>query len=1665
MAAEVPQTLEYKGGQLNAAPVLEVENFTNWKKRKPEGQWTADERKAANLDQRLKSLIMSVLPDDQMNYVINCLTTKSTWDDLILYKALINELVNDGIKLSKLEINTGFINGLPKKWLSFCQSLRNTNHVKDSELASLFGKLKYEENLIDSIYETEKNKSLVSATPLSTAFFSTSIVQDFQDSPDDEEDIRSSQEYLDDLEEEYQARALLAKSKRFFKKALKVPSYQSPFQPKPLSSSYHKPELRPTKYFKAKYNKVKAKLALLSSSASAFKALMVKNKCLIAKAYEWDEEEVSSDDNEKVEVKVLMTLAEDNDAISKEGARNGEWVKISMRKVHTLLEMEDNNDRKTYLDYLCIDLNYVEEQRNNLLLRFSKRIKNLRTELKELTTIIESWLNISNKVKQYVILRVDQLTEDPSNSGQKDPVFVKSLADDTKVSIRGVERPRLSEAECFILPNHYTGRILPADSQRNTTDPPVAVTDSLTTDYDSTDESSVCSTPLPPLKKLDGVEPVSGPNTIKSILRSKSTFKAETLKGVIINESSSASARGDKSSSALKVNSDLSGKLKSVKIKDDPPLVIVIKELNNLKLQISKISHLTLEITNHNRTRDHADYMSTMNMSKHLKNQNGSSSRSRTPIPSKHFFPPCIHCGFNDHLFDDCVNYHGSYDHDTHVHNKIISLRRGIKPRNPQHVMKSCKTCGSTVHTTTDHNDIEWFRRGETLQAKKTKALKSTKVESSNANRYKTPSKSGCSRHMTGVKSYLHKCVEQPGPKVVFGDDSTCTTEGYGSIKLIHPQSSQAPDVSIQSSADPLQFDSGLVVPYCLPTDDPLECLNKDLAFVCTTFASSYPPNKLETVSNLMHQVVMPERQTLSYVGNCLTGNDHIARQYTQSKNVQWLKQKMMLAQLQEARIQLSKEQLAILADTGERVNSGPCTFTVITNALFQSDGIDLYDSDCDEVPTAQANFMANLSSCNSEVLSEVPYSDTYLIDMHNQDVQEMSYSKQTYIIDFSDNKIHSDSNIIPYSQYLQESQHADEEIDTLKENLSNNVKEKESLSKTLTVFKTESKEKEFKYIDKKIVLEKQNKELENIIFKMYRSTQAMHMLTKPHSVFLHDSHRTKLWLSNPFHLKKAQWIKPTLYDGSVIVKEHVVISVIDDEKTLILKEESRSKMLDKQNDPISVKQKINISPIDYSKLNNLKEDFGKHFVTQQELSAEQAFWLKHSNYNPDTSVKSHTSVRIEAPSDLSKVSLINESLKKLKYHLASFDKVVKKRTTSDAISAAVVDQCFVDKNTFEIEKKELKLENERLLEHIICQDVVNIVMHADVKFDNVLPMPNTFLDDIIALDVMKMENDRLMELLVSQDLVHTAINSLAVINDYQSIERSYIKEYEKNLKLAAELSQMNELLKTCSRLEQRFEQARTSNPLDNALAYACMYTEQIQELLVYVSDTCPSSPLKSEKLVAVTPINKAKKVTFAKISATSENNTQTRVDLHKTQTTNKPLVPSTSVQSSTNASRSIPRSTTKNTRIMQPLSSNQKHQRVEAHTRNAKSECSKCKKCLFDANHDLCTDITKIPRKQSKMGKHEHGDGRARKKPRGSYQSQTMVSKYNMAGLKRHLRFSLANTQEGMPRWIEGSTKEMAIYTNYTLRRNTRSYKPRIATLAIRVSYQVIQRWIRSIQ
>nr|GEV12301.1 retrovirus-related Pol polyprotein from transposon TNT 1-94 [Tanacetum cinerariifolium] len=146
--------------------------------------------------------------------------------------------------------------------------------------------------------------------------------------------------------------------------------------------------------------------------------------------------------------------------------------------------------------------------------------------------------------------------------------------------------------------------------------------------------------------------------------------------------------------------------------------------------------------------------------------------------------------------------------------------------------------------------------------------------------------------------------------------------------------------------------------------------------------------------------------------------------------------------------------------------------------------------------------------------------------------------------------------------------------------------------------------------------------------------------------------------------------IQPALYDGSVIAKEHAMISVNDDEETLILEEKSRSKMLDKQNDPISIEKKIKISPIDYSKLNQIKEDFGKHFVTQKELSTEQAFWLKQLSLY-ETPVTLHTHVRIEAPSELTKGN-INAQLQEKVFATTTLKNELRKLKEKNVVNTVV---------------------------------------------------------------------------------------------------------------------------------------------------------------------------------------------------------------------------------------------------------------------------------------------------------------------------------------------------------------------------------------------------------
>ncbi|GJZ67119.1 retrovirus-related pol polyprotein from transposon TNT 1-94 [Tanacetum coccineum] len=333
--------------------------------------------------------------------------------------------------------------------------------------------------------------------------------------------------------------------------------------------------------------------------------------------------------------------------------------------------------------------------------------------------------------------------------------------------------------------------------------------------------------------------------------------------------------------------------------------------------------------------------------------------------------------------------------------------------------------------------------------------------------------------------------------------------------------------------------------------------LDKDLYDSWKKYAKDILEKSLELLSQGQQRVVK--------CFNC-QGEGHMARQCLKTKrkrDATWFREKVLLVEAQGNGKVLNEEELEFLADPG--ITKGPVTQSVIIhNATYQADDLDAYDSDCDEISTAKAILMANLSSYGSDVLSEVSISDNTNNDMLNQSVQEMPYSEPSHFLEHPENEIHT-------IQDTNSSAQQDALILSVFEQLSNQVTNcnkvnndnliaNESLSAELERYK--EREKEAKNIDTEIALEKKVKELDNIVHKIGQSAQTVLMLTKP-QVLYDNNLKQALSFPNLFYLKKAQQIKPMLYDGSVITKETNVISFrCFQTETLMLEEESRSKML-----------------------------------------------------------------------------------------------------------------------------------------------------------------------------------------------------------------------------------------------------------------------------------------------------------------------------------------------------------------------------------------------------------------------------------------------------------------------------------------------------------------------
>nr|GEV24401.1 hypothetical protein [Tanacetum cinerariifolium] len=307
---------------------------------------------------------------------------------------------------------------------------------------------------------------------------------------------------------------------------------------------------------------------------------------------------------------------------------------------------------------------------------------------------------------------------------------------------------------------------------------------------------------------------------------------------------------------------------------------------------------------------------------------------------------------------------------------------------------------------------------------------------------------------------------------------------------------------------------------------------------------------------------------------------------------------------------------------------------------------------------------------------------------------------------------------------------------------------------------KTDKKVLHESYLGESVCLKDANKVISELLLKYQQHVQSVPMLTKRPSFPTQDLYKTALGRSNPLYLKIAQQCHPALYNGHVLLDPTYIHNVVhDSEETLVQAEVTRTKMFEKMKEPIAVEHRQVITePVNYAKINSLYS----HFVPQKKLSREQVYWLpteEIASYNSNQSKPVTEFVRTRPTK-----SQVKAQLQMLKACFLEFNKVVKTRTTPSALTHGEwrfehtkrcfvegiipfyeklkkyvndiednlfkeitefikifdeldkeYDQCFNDKKSFEVEKKNRLIENECLIIDSMYKELCSTMLSSDV--------------------------------------------------------------------------------------------------------------------------------------------------------------------------------------------------------------------------------------------------------------------------------------------------------------------------------------------------------------
>ncbi|GKC70024.1 hypothetical protein Tco_1115907 [Tanacetum coccineum] len=262
-------------------------------------------------------------------------------------------------------------------------------------------------------------------------------------------------------------------------------------------------------------------------------------------------------------------------------------------------------------------------------------------------------------------------------------------------------------------------------------------------------------------------------------------------------------------------------------------------------------------------------------------------------------------------------------------------------------------------------------------------------------------------------------------------------------------------------------------------------------------------------------------------------------------KVFEWFKDKMLLAQAQEAGVVLNDEQHDFLADSLEETNDST------TNAIFMTN----------LSPVGSINDDTVEPHYDSDILSKVSHYDTYHeSEVLNYDIQELEYIENIVSNNEAYDELTSNNNVISYADCM------------------------------VTIGNDEDN-----YVPPPV---QNNYRILSIIEHMKTQVEKCSMVNQE-TQSVNESLTSDLEQYKERVKTLENKSKNYAFDREKFLDcELRTVILCDTEETLILTEESRLKMLEKQT-------VINTKLIDYSKLNKLYDDL----VPQKQLSAEQLYW------------------------------------------------------------------------------------------------------------------------------------------------------------------------------------------------------------------------------------------------------------------------------------------------------------------------------------------------------------------------------------------------------------------------------------------------------------------------